>query len=44
MQLRYEILISQPQINNPLTLADDISAETMSILEENSRGGCHDLY
>jgi penicillin-binding protein 2 len=37
MQLRYEILISQPQINNPLTLADDISAETMSILEENSR-------
>lgn len=36
MQLRYEILVSQPQINNPLTLADDISVETMSILEEKS--------
>lgn len=36
MQLRYEILVSQPQINNPLTVADDISVETMSILEERS--------
>ncbi len=36
MQLRYEILISQPQINNPLTVADDISVDTMSILEERS--------
>ncbi len=36
MQLRYEILVSQPQINNPLTIADDISAETMSELEERS--------
>jgi penicillin-binding protein 2 len=37
MQLRYEILVTQPQINNPLILADDISAETMCMLEENSR-------
>lgn len=36
MQLRYEILVSQPQINNPLTIADDISVETMSELEERS--------
>lgn len=36
MQLRYEILTSQPQINNPLTVADDISVDTMSILEERS--------
>ncbi len=36
MQLRYEILLSQPQINNPLTLAEDISVETMSELEERS--------
>lgn len=34
IQLRYEILISQPQISNPLLLADDISVETMSELEE----------
>ena len=37
MQLRYEILVTQPQISNPLILADDISAETMCLLEENSR-------
>ncbi|HHY64365.1 MAG TPA: penicillin-binding protein 2 [Clostridiaceae bacterium] len=36
MQLRYEILVSDPQISNPLTLAEDVSAETMSILEEKS--------
>ena len=36
IQLRYEILISQPQINNPLTVADDISIDTMSVLEERS--------
>lgn len=36
MQLRYEILVTQPQINNPLTLAEDISVETMSELEERS--------
>ncbi|HHU90150.1 MAG TPA: penicillin-binding protein 2 [Clostridiaceae bacterium] len=36
MQLRYEILVSQPQIDNPLIVADDISAETMSQLEERS--------
>lgn len=36
MQLRYEILVSQPRIDNPLTLADDISVETMCIIEENS--------
>ncbi|NLL66295.1 MAG: hypothetical protein GX236_01165 [Clostridiaceae bacterium] len=36
MQLRYEILVSQPQISNPLTVADDISVETMSVLEERS--------
>ena len=36
MQLRYEILLSQPQINNPLTVADDVSVETMSRLEERS--------
>ncbi|MCX7772337.1 MAG: penicillin-binding protein 2, partial [Clostridia bacterium] len=36
MQLRYEILLTQPQLNNPLTLADDISATTMSELEERS--------
>lgn len=36
MQLRYEILLSQPQINNPMILAEDISAETMSELEERS--------
>ncbi len=34
MQLRYEILISQPELSNPLILADDISVETMSELEE----------
>ena len=34
MQLRYEILISQPELSNPLVLADDISVETMSELEE----------
>jgi penicillin-binding protein 2 len=36
MQLRYEILVSQPQISNPLIIADDISAGTMSELEERS--------
>ncbi len=36
MQLRYEILLSRPQINNPLILADDISVSTMSELEERS--------
>lgn len=36
MQLRYEILASQPRIDNPLILADDISVETMCIIEENS--------
>ena len=36
MQLRYEILVNQPQINNPLTLAEDITNETMSKLEEMS--------
>ncbi len=36
MQLRYEILLSQPQISNPLILADDITVETMSELEEKS--------
>lgn len=34
MQLRYEILLSQPKINNPLILADDISINAMSELEE----------
>ena len=36
MRLRYEIQISQPQINNPLALAEDISVEVMSELEERS--------
>lgn len=36
MQLRYEILLTQPQINNPLILAEDISITTMSELEEKS--------
>lgn len=36
MQLRYEILLNQPQINNPMTLAEDISDLTMSELEEKS--------
>lgn len=36
MQLRYEILLSRPQINNPLILAEDISVLTMSELEERS--------
>lgn len=36
MQLRYEILLSRPQINNPLILADDISILAMSELEERS--------
>jgi penicillin-binding protein 2 len=36
MQLRYEILVSKPQISNPLTVADDISVEAMSELEERS--------
>ncbi len=36
MRLRYEIQISQPRINNPLTLAEDISVEIMSELEERS--------
>lgn len=36
MQLRYEILVTQPQISNPLILADDISVEIMSELEERS--------
>ena len=36
MLLRYEILVSRPQINNPLILAEDISVETMSELEERS--------
>ncbi|MGI6050442.1 MAG: penicillin-binding protein 2 [Firmicutes bacterium] len=37
MQLRYEILLSHPNLSNPLVLADDISVEIMSELEE--RGG-----
>ncbi|NLM75711.1 MAG: penicillin-binding protein 2 [Clostridiaceae bacterium] len=36
MRLRYEILLTQPQLNNPLILAEDISAEVMSELEERS--------
>jgi penicillin-binding protein 2 len=36
MQLRYEILLTQPQLNNPLTLAEDISVDAMSELEERS--------
>lgn len=36
MQLRYEILLSQPQLNNPMILAEDISVEVMSELEERS--------
>ncbi|NMA65546.1 MAG: penicillin-binding protein 2 [Clostridiaceae bacterium] len=36
MRLRYEILLYQPQINNPLILAEDISVEVMSELEERS--------
>jgi penicillin-binding protein 2 len=36
MQLRYEILLGRPQINNPLILADDISVNAMSELEERS--------
>jgi penicillin-binding protein 2 len=36
MCLRYEILLSQPQISNPMILAEDISIETMSELEERS--------
>ena len=37
MQLRNEILLSHPNLSNPLVLADDISVEIMSELEE--RGG-----
>jgi len=36
MRLRYEILLSQPQINNPMILAEDVSVEVMSQLEERS--------
>lgn len=36
MKFRYEILMKQPQINNPLILADDISIEIMSEFEERS--------
>lgn len=36
MQLRYEILLSKPRINNPMILAEDVSKEAMSQLEERS--------
>lgn len=34
MQLRYEILINQPSIQNPLTIADDVPDLAIAVIEE----------
>ena len=36
MKLRYEVLVNQPSIQNPLIIADDIPALAMAEIEERS--------
>lgn len=36
MQLRYEILVNQPSIQNPIIIADDVSSLAIAVIEEKS--------